>query len=63
MTDKASSADLQLMEVYARLKALRENVPQSLVIHHMFVGEYESILTMLEKISGFDLKNFRFFRN
>ena len=47
----------QLVEAYARLKALKSNLPTS--VNEVFVNEFHQILGLLEKLSGADLGSFR----
>lgn len=49
----------KLIEAYARLKALKANLPETYSIEEKYVQEFHAILSILEQASGDDLKNFR----
>ncbi len=49
---------IEIVEAYARLKALRQNAPAGRV-EEKFVSEFHAILDLLEKASEVNLKNFR----
>ncbi|MGA2481568.1 MAG: hypothetical protein ABSF92_00440 [Candidatus Acidiferrales bacterium] len=48
-----------LAEAFARLNAVRGNLPDSLVIHEKYVNEFHDILDLLTKETGTDLSRFR----
>jgi len=50
---------IKLIEAYARLKALKANLPGQYQVHEKYVQEFHSILDRLAEISGFNLNNFR----
>ena len=49
-----------LMEAYARLKALHDNIPEraNRMIEKRYVDEFEAIRAFLQKHSSFDLSRF-----
>ena len=47
------------MEAYARLKALKSNLPDHVNVEVKYVEEFHSILCLLTQTSGLDLGNFR----
>jgi hypothetical protein len=49
---------VEIIEAYSRLKALKANVPGPYV-HPKYVEEFHHILDLLEKASGASLGNFR----
>lgn len=49
---------IRIIESYARLKALRQNVPQRRV-DQRYVEEFHAIIDLLEGQSGIDLSNLR----
>jgi hypothetical protein len=48
-----------LQEAYARLQALKDNLPTGPLVEETYVQEYHSILDLLTTASGADLGNFR----
>ena len=51
-------SNVEMLEAYSRLKALRQNVPPHRV-GSAFVNEFHGALDLLTKVSGLDLSNFR----
>ena len=51
-------AQVEIIEAYSRLKALKEHVPGPYV-HPKYVAEFHDIMDLLEKASGARLANFR----
>jgi len=49
----------ELVEAYARLKALKSNLPDNSGVELKYVQEFHSILRLLTQTSGLDLGNFR----
>ena len=49
----------ELIEGYARLKALQSNLPDRSSVEEKYVAEFHSILNLLIQTSGLDLSNFR----
>lgn len=49
----------QLAQAYARLKSLKENLPQTFEADSKYIEEYHQILDLLQKASGSDLSSFR----
>ena len=49
----------ELIEAYARLKALKSNLPERSSVELKYVEEFHSILRLLTHTSGLDLSNFR----
>jgi hypothetical protein len=47
------------MEAYARLKALRDNIPKVYVLEAKYVDEFHKIIGLLQKNSTHDLANFK----
>lgn len=47
------------MEAYARLRSLRENLPNYHSVSEKYVDEYHDVLTTLAKLSAIDLDSFR----
>jgi len=50
---------IPLTLTYARLEALRSNLPEGLKVEEKYVTEFHGILSLLEKASGADLTVFR----
>ncbi len=49
----------QLAQAYARLKAMKDNLPKSYEVDRKYIVEFHQILDLLQSASGSDLKNFR----
>jgi hypothetical protein len=47
------------IELLARLRALRLNLPESSTIHEQYVHEFHKLLGLLSEVSDWDLNNFR----
>ena len=52
------SQDL-LAQAYARLQAMKDNLPKNYEVDQKYVQEFHQILDTLQAASGSDLKNFR----
>jgi hypothetical protein len=54
-------SERDMMEAYARLKALHENLPdrKARLIEPRFVEDFHAILALLQKYSSFDLSGFK----
>ena len=52
-------SDATLFEAYARLNALKSNVPEYYQVHEKWVVEFHSILDLLQATTGHELSNFR----
>jgi hypothetical protein len=53
------SEEVSVMEVYARLKALRDNMPAYPSIESRYVEDFHQILGLLQKNTRFDLSRFK----
>ncbi len=49
----------QLTQAYARLKAMKDNLPDNYEVDQKYLDEYHQILDLLQTASGSDLKAFR----
>ena len=49
----------KLIEAYALLKGLRDNLPQADTVEEKYVAQFHQILGIREKVTGADLANFR----
>jgi hypothetical protein len=49
----------QLAQAYARLKSLKENLPQAFEADSKYIEEYHQILDLLHNVSGSDLTSFK----
>jgi hypothetical protein len=48
----------KLIEAYSRLKALRQNLPETPFVQSLFATEYEEVRHLLQSASGKDLGGF-----
>lgn len=49
----------KLAQAYARLSALKTNLPETYTVEQKYVSEFHSILQVLERVSQCDLGSFR----
>ena len=49
----------KVAEAYARLVALKSNLPEQTSVRAEYAQEFEAILDLLQETSGYDLRSFR----
>jgi hypothetical protein len=50
--------EIELQEAYVRLKALRRNLPDAVVLEQHWVTNFHALVEMLANIAGADLRGF-----
>ncbi len=52
------SNETELQEAYVRLKALRGNLPNAVVVEQTWVTDFHAVVEMLANLAGADLRGF-----
>ena len=50
--------EVELQEAYVRLKALRNNLPDAVVLEQHWVTDFHALVEMLANLAGADLRGF-----
>jgi hypothetical protein len=50
--------EIELQEAYVRLKALRRNLPDAVVLEQHWVTDFHALVEMLANLAGADLRGF-----
>ena len=50
--------EVELQEAYVRLKALRRNLPDAVVLEQHWVTDFHALVEMLANLAGADLRGF-----